>query len=137
MEHWSQFEDRQPDRRHTAPQPTPVMTNYGPCAQDEVIEDLLGDGTILSEAVAKDVVERKQMGLEKYGTVLRPLNGRDALVDVYQEFIDAMQYAKVGLMELEFGAYALSPSLEARRVALSMAYSSAKANAKAIKAALL
>lgn len=44
--------------------------------------------------VMKDMEDRRQMGCKKYGTPLQPFNGRDALVDVYQELLDACVYIR-------------------------------------------
>lgn len=41
-----------------------------------------------------ELEERKREGIAKYGTCLQPFNGRDAAHDLYQEQIDAVQYAK-------------------------------------------
>jgi hypothetical protein len=42
--------------------------------------------------VIKDMKDRDNQGLEKYGVRLQPYNGRDALVDAYQEVLDASVY---------------------------------------------
>lgn len=44
--------------------------------------------------VLKDMEERRQHGIEKYGTPVQPYNGRDPLVDVYQELLDACVYIR-------------------------------------------
>lgn len=59
-------------------QPLPVKTD-GPCIQDLVIAD---------------IETRKKVGLAKYGTLLQAHNGRDALVDAYQEALDLCQYLR-------------------------------------------
>lgn len=65
--------------------PEPLsIPNDGPCVQDLVIADI--------EA-------RKQVGIRKYGTVLQPFNGRDALMDLYQELLDAAVYIRQVLEE--------------------------------------
>ena len=46
-----------------------------------------------------DMAERDQLGRARYGTPLQPHNGRDALVDLYQELLDAAAYAGQGLLE--------------------------------------
>jgi hypothetical protein len=60
------------------------VVNDRPCVQDVVIADI--------EA-------RKQLGIQRYGTVLQPGNGRDALLDAYQESPDLCCYLKQALME--------------------------------------
>ena len=82
----------------TAPQPPPLITETGRCIQDLVEAEMRAMGAS-GAAVADDVVKRKAQGLAKYGTVLRPFNGRDATVDLYQELLDAAQYARQILAE--------------------------------------
>lgn len=64
-------------------QPRPVV-NDGPCVQDLVI---------------RDIEHRKAVGLKKYGTLLQPGNGRDALQDAYEEALDLCQYLRQALEE--------------------------------------
>lgn len=79
--------------RPTDPQPAPAVTESGLVIQDVVADEVRGLGPI-GALVAADVAERRAHGLAKYGTVLRPFNGRDAFVDLYQELLDASQYAR-------------------------------------------
>lgn len=44
--------------------------------------------------VIKDMQERDKFGREKYGTPLQPLNGRNPLVDSYEEILDLCVYMK-------------------------------------------
>ena len=46
------------------------------------------------DQVIKDLQERKKVGIERYGTPLQANNGRDALQDLYEELLDAVQYIK-------------------------------------------
>ncbi len=55
--------------------------------------------TDIAEAVIEDIKERKKIGMEKYGSPLQAHNGRRALVDLYQELLDAVQYLKQELIE--------------------------------------
>ena len=43
--------------------------------------------------------ERRQVGIERYGTPLQPNNGRDALVDAYQEALDLACYLRQSIAE--------------------------------------
>jgi len=61
---------------------------------------LPGQSTV-ADKVIEDINERVSMGLSKYGTKLMTFNGRNALVDLYQELIDATMYVKQLLMEEE------------------------------------
>ena len=37
---------------------------------------------------------RKQLGLERYDSLLQAHNGRDSLLDLYEELLDAAVYAR-------------------------------------------
>lgn len=64
-------------------QPLPT-TNDQPYVQDQV----------------KDYIERrKQVGISRYGTALQPFNGRDALVDAFEEAVDLVQYLAQVIIE--------------------------------------
>lgn len=49
--------------------------------------------------VMDDMRERDLVGQAKYGTALRPHNGRDALVDAYQEALDLCVYMRQAIFE--------------------------------------
>lgn len=51
------------------------------------------------DLVVADMVERKRIGTERYGTPLQPFNGRDALVDAYQEALDLVMYLRQAIEE--------------------------------------
>jgi len=59
----------------------------------------VGDGAVILDLVVEDLKARSEMGERKYGTKLRAHNGRDALMDLYQEILDAAAYAKQLLVE--------------------------------------
>ena len=44
--------------------------------------------------VIEDMKDRDRIGREKYGTPLQPHNGRDSLVDAYQEALDLCVYLR-------------------------------------------
>lgn len=44
--------------------------------------------------VIKDMEARRLHGIEKYGVPVQPGNGRDALIDLYQELLDACVYIR-------------------------------------------
>lgn len=64
-------------------QPLPVV-NAGPCIQDLVRED---------------IAARLQLGIERYGTGLQANNGRDMLLDAYEESLDLATYLRGVLYE--------------------------------------
>ena len=51
------------------------------------------------ELVIEDMRERHRVGMERYGTALQPHNGRDSLVDAYQEALDLAVYLKNAIVE--------------------------------------
>lgn len=58
-----------------------------------------GNGEIVLNGVIEDLVARSDSGTKKYGTPLRVFNGRSAMMDLYQEILDAAMYVKQHLME--------------------------------------
>lgn len=58
-----------------------------------------GDGPIILQMVLHDLNARAEMGRAKYGTYLRAYNGRDTLMDLYQEHLDATMYLRQLLFE--------------------------------------
>ena len=51
--------------------------------------------------VIQDLKARSEFGFKKYGTVLKTNNGRDSLMDAYQEQLDLIMYLKQELLERE------------------------------------
>jgi hypothetical protein len=48
----------------------------------------------IQSLVIADVVKRRTVGIERYGTPLQPFNGRDALRDAYEEALDLACYLR-------------------------------------------
>jgi hypothetical protein len=59
-----------------------------------------GDQVIV-DAVIADHRERAEFGKKKYGKYLQSNNGRNALVDLYQELMDGSLYVKQALVEYD------------------------------------
>ncbi len=57
------------------------------------------DGRPIWDLVIADFLERDQIGRERYGTPLQVGNGRDALVDAYQEALDLVVYLRQAIEE--------------------------------------
>ncbi|NUS59165.1 MAG: hypothetical protein HOV66_30555 [Streptomycetaceae bacterium] len=57
------------------------------------------DARDVQSQVVDDIVARRQVGIERYGTPLQPHNGRDALRDAYEEALDLAMYLKQLLIE--------------------------------------
>jgi hypothetical protein len=67
-----------------------IMTQSAPHPNDE---------RGVQSQVADDMLDRMVKGIESYGTVLQPFNGRDALQDLYEELLDACNYVKQAMLE--------------------------------------
>lgn len=52
------------------------------------------DSTPIWDLVIADMRERDNVGRQRYGTPLQANNGRDALVDAYQEALDLVVYLR-------------------------------------------
>ncbi len=55
--------------------------------------------TSVTALVISDLRQRERTGKQKYGTTLQADNGRDALMDAYQEALDLCQYLRQALEE--------------------------------------
>lgn len=44
--------------------------------------------------VMQDLQSRTELGVQRYGTPLQPFNGRDALLDAYEEALDLATYLR-------------------------------------------
>ena len=53
------------------------------------------------DLVMNDMDQRDKTGEKKYGVRLQPFNGRNSLVDLSQELMDAIVYCKQLFIELE------------------------------------
>lgn len=51
--------------------------------------------------VLKDMEERRKHGIEKYGAPVQPFNGRDAMIDAYQEALDLCVYLRQAIEEIK------------------------------------
>lgn len=84
-------------------EPAPVRNDRA-SVQDLVIADLRERNDKTAQLVIADVEGRKQLGLRKYGTLLQAFNGRNALMDAYQEALDLLMYLRQALEEGELVA---------------------------------
>ena len=55
--------------------------------------------TLVLDLVKADLDARSRVGAAKYGTPLHTHNGRDALMDAYQEILDAAMYLRQAIKE--------------------------------------
>ena len=56
------------------------------------------------DLVIADMRERDHVGRERYGTPLQVNNGRDALIDAYQEALDLVVYLRQAIEERKHAA---------------------------------
>lgn len=80
----------------------PVASGH-PFIPPMVVADLCArtDLGAIRHVVAARVAQREQVGIGRYGTSLQPWNGRDALRDLDDELVDACQYARQAIAELD------------------------------------
>jgi ABC-type nitrate/sulfonate/bicarbonate transport system ATPase subunit len=62
-----------------------------------------GEGKSVTDLVIADLQARREGGVKKYGTELKTNNGRIALIDLYQELLDALLYLRQHLEEQNNG----------------------------------
>lgn len=51
------------------------------------------------KGLINDLQERVEIGVSRYGTALQPFNGRSSVVDLYEELLDALFYARSNYYE--------------------------------------
>jgi hypothetical protein len=87
-------------RQRPGDQPLPVP-NDGPSMHDLVAADLRlrAPQAMALERVRADLAARKELGLQRYGSLLQAHNDRDALRDLYEELLDASAYARQKIAE--------------------------------------
>lgn len=57
------------------------------------------DTKAIWDLVKKDIEDRNQSGIKKYGTALQAFNGRNSLIDAYQEALDLVVYLRQAIEE--------------------------------------
>lgn len=85
-------------------QPPPITTE-GPALWEVVQGDARSfhDKNDLLTEVLVDMAERDSVGRARYGVPLQAHNGRDALVDAYQEALDMTVYLRQSVAEVPWG----------------------------------
>ena len=56
-------------------------------------------GGCIQDLVLADIAARRDVGIERYGTPLQAHNGRDAMMDAYQEALDLAVYLRQVIFE--------------------------------------
>lgn len=87
------------------------VPNDQPSSHDLVVRDILsrdlkwdlsvGTARHIRDRVAEDLEARKQLGLDRYGSILQAHNGRDMLRDAYEEAQDLAVYLRGCLSEID------------------------------------
>ena len=80
----------------------PPTTNKHEPVWEAVIRDIKSAAIDphIDALLVEDIRERDRIGEKKYGTRIQPLNGRDAIVDAYQEALGLVVYLRQRLLEL-------------------------------------
>lgn len=73
--------------------------------------------TVLAERATTDLKARLELGVERYGQPLRPLNGRDFAQDAWEEYLDLGVYFTGLVHEREILIEKLSQAARALRAA--------------------
>lgn len=60
---------------------------------------VVNDERPVQDQVVEYIERRKAVGVERYGTALQANNGRDALRDLFEELVDAVNYCAQTLIE--------------------------------------
>lgn len=102
---WPESQWENPDET-----PCPTARQLGDTGRDTLVLSVVdqpppepNDLPAIWDLVAADMKERDQVGRERYGTPLQPFNGRDALVDAYQEALDLVVYLRQAIYERDNG----------------------------------
>lgn len=70
-----------------------VEDDYGLTIKDQP-SPIPNTSTPIVDLVMIDLQERKELGIKRYGTPLQAHNGRNSLVDAYQEALDLCIYLR-------------------------------------------
>src|SRR5882724_2434431 len=66
---------------------------------EDALDGVDDDNKDVAWQVLNDMRERDELGRARYGTPLTTNNGRDPLVDAYQEMLDGVAYLKAAWLE--------------------------------------
>lgn len=62
-------------------------------------DPIKNENPAIVDLVVQDLKDRKQLGLKRYGVALQAHNGRNAILDAYEEAMDLVIYLKQALEE--------------------------------------
>lgn len=89
-------------RQRPGDQPLPVEVPGAISSHQWVIADLSLDKSLppaLFEAARASLNAREALGVERYGQLLQPGNGRDVMRDVWEETVDQVAYLATAVRE--------------------------------------
>ncbi len=91
-------------------EPDPIRKAGAEAVWPAVWQDVRQISTVypVSEQVIADMADRDRIGWERYNGPLVVHDGRNTLVDLYQELLDAIVYTKKTLMEGRGDGHALA-----------------------------
>lgn len=72
-----------------------LLTMKSIVLQNENLQDVI-------KAVVEDLSSRSEFGTKKYGTPLKPFNGRNPLKDSYEELLDLVFYTRQLKYEMDY-----------------------------------
>lgn len=93
------LDDMPADNVRSEPEPEPAEPERAGREGDSQAMPVVNDELDIQSRVIADITARRQLGIRRYGTALQPHNGRSALLDLYEELVDAVMYAKQRLVE--------------------------------------
>lgn len=82
-----------------ATQQQPNPTHGGESVTDWLLSFIGENSPTHLTILAADLEARREFGIKRYGSELKTHNGRSALTDLYQELLDACQYAAQDYLE--------------------------------------
>lgn len=84
-------------------QPMPTASNtphmHDLVSADLAVRDCFGDDDPVLVQIVADLAARKAVGLKRYGQPLQAFNGRDPILDAYEEALDMSVYLRQALWE--------------------------------------
>lgn len=77
----------------------PMQSNQKPQREGDQQLPKPNNKPAIQDLVMQDMLARKLLGQQRYGTPLQPHNGRDMMQDLYEELLDACNYIRGAIYE--------------------------------------
>lgn len=100
-------------------QDAPKKNELAPVWEAVIADEMATGSSFNQEYIVPDMQKRNVKGIESYGTPLQPFNGRDALLDAYEEALDLVVYLKQADIEKPTKGFS-SLYREARKLVTSL-----------------